>query len=489
MNLSSALDLAQASLSNASYRTAAISQNISNAKTEGYARRVANYVSGQFGQGPSVSIERVAANAVRDAALDANASAQANQSLVDGYVQLSATVGDPALGTSVGALVGALADALQSAAAQPSSAVLAGAAIRNAGALAAKLNSASAAVQTVRQQADSDLAASVGRINSLLAEFKTANDAVAQGAAAGQKALDAKDTRDAIVASLSQEIGVVARPQSDGGLALYADSGVTLFDRVPRTVKFTASGTLPPGAAGQPVVIDGVDATSPVSPMPVQSGRIAGLIALRDKASVTYQAQLDETARGLVSAFAEGGQGAPDAPGLFTYSGAPAMPGNALQPGLAAQIRVNPNADPAQGGDAARLRDGGISFPGNPAYVYNTANDAGFSQRLQDLADSLQAKRGFDAAAGLNASQSIESYAVASSASLEQGRQDASNRADQTSALRDRAQQALGNATGVNIDDESARMLEVEQSYQASAKLISAINSMFSTLLQAMVPA
>jgi flagellar hook-associated protein 1 FlgK len=43
--------------------------------------------------------------------------------------------------------------------------------------------------------------------------------------------------------------------------------------------------------------------------------------------------------------------------------------------------------------------------------------------------------------------------------------------------------EALSNATGINIDDEYALQLRLEQSYQASSKLITVINAMMQALL------
>ena len=68
---------------------------------------------------------------------------------------------------------------------------------------------------------------------------------------------------------------------------------------------------------------------------------------------------------------------------------------------------------------------------------------------------------------------------------LEGQRKAASDNADYQSALMARASDALSNATGVNIDDEYATQLQLEQSYQASSKLIAVINTMFQTLLDA----
>ena len=41
------------------------------------------------------------------------------------------------------------------------------------------------------------------------------------------------------------------------------------------------------------------------------------------------------------------------------------------------------------------------------------------------------------------------------------------------------------NATGVNVDEEMANLLELERSFEASARLISAIDQMYASLLQA----
>ena len=42
--------------------------------------------------------------------------------------------------------------------------------------------------------------------------------------------------------------------------------------------------------------------------MPLHGGKLAGLAALRDDVTVTYQSQLDEVARGLIETFAESDQ-------------------------------------------------------------------------------------------------------------------------------------------------------------------------------------
>ena len=139
-----------------------------------------------------------------------------------------------------------------------------------------------------------------------------------------------------------------------------------------------------------PSIVDGVPITGSAGVMLAGSGRLTGLAAIRDDIAVTYQNQLDEIARGLIEAFAESDQSAtpslPDAPGLFTYPGAPAMPASGtLLVGLAGAIRINPSVDPSQGGNLALLRDGGIA--GDPAYVYNASGGSAYADRLNQYVD------------------------------------------------------------------------------------------------------
>jgi flagellar hook-associated protein 1 FlgK len=48
-----------------------------------------------------------------------------------------------------------------------------------------------------------------------------------------------------------------------------------------------------------------------------------------------------------------------------------------------------------------------------------------------------------------------------------------------------RTSEALSNETGVNIDEEMALLLDLEHSYEASARLIRAVDEMLSALLSA----
>ena len=154
-----------------------------------------------------------------------------------------------------------------------------------------------------------------------------------------------------------------------------------------------------------------------------------------------------------------------------------------LVPGLAGSIKVNANVDPAQGGDATRLRDGAIS--GNAAYLYNATGAAGFSQRLEQLFDKLGTQQAFDASAGLVGTSTLSGFASSSVSWLQESRKSASADGDYKAALLERASDALTKVTGVNLDEEMTLLLELERSYQASTRLVTTIDNMLAALLQA----
>jgi flagellar hook-associated protein 1 len=484
MSLSIGLDVAVSGLSATAEQTSIVSRNISRAGDPHASRKIANVVTA-YGGVRVASITRAADQALLEKLLAASTGASAQTAITDALNALDATNGDPELDGSPAARVAKFASALQQVAQAPHDAILMRTAVTAASDLANALNSATQTVQQVRAQADADIATSVARLNDLLLQFETVNNRVKLGTASRLDVTDDLDARDRLLTAISEEVGIRTVTRGENDMVLYTDNGLTLFETRPRAVSFEPTQFYLASTTGSQVVIDGVAVTGSAGMMGSASGRIAALTQVRDSIAVTYQNQLDEIARGLVAAFAESDQSAtptlPDVPGLFTWSGAPAMPGGSVQSGLAGTIRVSANVDPAQGGDPTRLRDGAIS--GNPAYGYNATGAAGYSDRLNQLLSSLDASQSFDPAAGAGVSATLSGIAASSVAWLQAARKPASEDADYKSTLAARASEALSNATGVNLDEEMTLLLELERSYQASSKLIGTIDSMFGALL------
>jgi flagellar hook-associated protein 1 FlgK len=488
MSLSVGLDVALSGLSTSSEQTAIVSRNVARANDPYATRKTGNVVTTGNGGIRIASITRAANSALLEKMLSATSVSASQKAIVESLDQLDQTVSDPELDTSPAAMVQKLNDAIQQYAAAPQDPLRAQSAVAAAQNLADSLNVATGAVQDVRAKADAGVADSVTRINTLLSRFETLNTEIVKGTRIGADVTDYLDQRDGVLASLSEEVGIRTITRDNDDMAVFTDSGVTLFDAKARAVTFNSTQLYSAGTTGNAVYVDGVPITGTTGSMLVGSGRLVGLTAVRDSTAVTYQNQLDEVARGLIEAFAESDQTAtpslPDAPGLFTYAGAPAMPASGtLSVGIAGTIKINPSVDPAQGGNLALLRDGGMA--GDPAYVYNSSGGSAFSDRLNQYVSALSASRPFDASAQLTTTATIGGLASSSAAWLQEARKFANDNASYADTVLQRSSDALSKDTGVNIDEEMTSLLELERSYQASTRLITTIDGMLKALLAA----
>jgi flagellar hook-associated protein 1 FlgK len=485
MGLSTATSVAQSSLAAIAAESAAISRNIAGASVSGtFTEKTANVVTTGDGGVQALTVTGAQNPTLFAAMLEATSSSATQTSIANGLSSLEETVGSTNSDTSPAAQLSDFIDSMQSYEASPSNSSLAAAAVTAAGNLTTTLNEATQTVQGVRETADQDMAASVTTINGLLTQFQSVNTQIVTGTATGADISDLEDTRDTILTQLSQQIGISTTTGPDNNMSLYTDSGVTLFQGgTPSTVTFQPTSAYSPGTTGNAVVIDGVPVTGSGATMPIQSGALAGFASLRDDTAVTYQSQLDQIAHGLISATSEAvpsGTTTTQVPGLFTFTGAsgtpPAMPSSAT--GLAGTIEVNPAVDPSQGGNP-ELVGNGINTN------FNTAGDASFTTQIQNLITNLQADQTFSASAGLGTTSSLSNFASSSVSWLEATRQSNSNEGSFQSTLLTSTTSAFTGATGVSLDNEMSKMLDLENSYSSSAQLMTTINSMFTTLVSA----
>lgn len=418
MGLSLALDSARSALLATSSQIATNARNTAGANDPGYSRKIVSLVTGAGGT--TVVVTRASDAALFTRKLSAASAASESQALLDGLTKLSMTVGDTSDAGSPAARLGALNAALQAAANRPDDAGLARTAVESARDLATSLNGAADAVHDARATADQGMADSVARINDLLGQFDIANRAVMRGTASGQDVSDSLDTRDRIVSQLSAEIGISVSDRPGGDMAIYTDSGVTLFDRGARNVSFTPTTAFAAGTVGSAVTVDGVPVTGASSPMRLASGRLAGLASLRDESAVAYENQLDAIAGALIDTFKETGA-AGSKTGLFTAGASGALPGSTA--GLAGRIALNAAVDPTSGGDVTTLRDGGMN---GAAYKANPGTDAAYATRLNGLVAGLATARSFTPGPPLNETATLAGFAADSAGWLEATRKAAS---------------------------------------------------------------
>jgi flagellar hook-associated protein 1 FlgK len=499
MTLSSALNIANSSFATIGTQTAVIASNISNANTPGYSKQIAHVSATDLG-GVTVDSVTRATNAALETQVNSATSLAAMQTAISsGVATLAQTVSDSVSATTSGsqsngnspyAMLSNFSAAISTYQADPGNLSVAQAAVTAAKAAAAAINSAASAVQQVRSHADQGVAQAVNTVNSLLTQFQSVNNGIMSGLASGNNVSTMQDTRDALVTQISQQLGITTNINSNGAMSIYTDTGATLFNMTPGQLSFSSGtgGTLGPNAVGSPVMLNGQPITGANANNQIQSGAIVGLVQLRDQIAPEYQTQLDQLSGTLVTAFQETDQsttnpGLPPLPGLFTAQGLNGVPPASQWAGLANTITVNASVDPAQSGNAFLLRDGGISDTANADYTYNTNNYAGYTGRLAQYNSALQAPATFSASGGIGQTGSLLSYAESSVSWLQSTNQLASNGASYQTSLQTQATAALNNATGVNLDAQLTNMLTIESSYQASAKLVTTVNTMLNALL------
>lgn len=482
MSLTSALNTAQSLLSNTSTQTSVISKNISNASNANYARRSAEVTSNGWGA-EIVRLSRATDDVLFRATLMDTASASGQNTLLKGLDQIRGLLGGNEYERSSSALLGRFQDALQIFASQPGNSSAAQATVADAAVAADAIRSSSQALQKMRGEADAEISRQVGELNNLLGNLRVVNDEIRQATKAGAEVPDALDERGRLLGEISKIIGFTTVTRSDNDIALYTTNGTVLFETVPRAVTFAATSSFDASVTGNAVLIDGVPLSAGNGGATSARGSLAGLLQMRDRVAPEFQSQLDETARALVTIFAESdstGVG-PDLPGLFTWDGGSVPASGTIEPGMALSLRINP-AFAGSATNARLLRDGGANGPG---YVVNTANASGFSELLDGYLVAMGSPMDFDAAAGIDTRTDLMSFTADSAGWLETLRQEADGAAEAKNAAYYRSTEALSNSSGVNLDEEMAKLIELEQSFKASSKLIATVDEMLDTILAA----
>ena len=480
MSLTSAMLMARSSIQARAAEMAIASRNVSNVNNSSYTRlnAVVKNVVSDTGSVVYVShASRMANQAALKATLRAGSLATASGSYANLLNELNPANADP-FGTRLATSIGELNEKLVAYANDPSNLVFGQSVVNSANGIVENLKSAVTEVEEVRLSADAAMERATENINNLLSDIEGLNNKIVAGSGAAQDVNALMDQRDELVKVLSEEVGIDVLEQANNGIAIYTDSGVTLFEKIARDVTFSPSVSLGSGEKGGAIQVDGVAITGEGLSTAVTGGAIAGYAKMRDATAVTMQTQLDETARALIDVFMEepnalAPAGTATKEGLFVDSGA-----LGTTKGLASRIQVND----AVSGNPQLLRDGGIN---GADYISNAAGNDGFSDQLRGYVEELTKSRSFSSEAGVNTNSSLESFTANTVSWFGAERKLSVDRSTLDAASFQSSAATLSNKTGVNIDTEMQRLLTIENAYSASARLMTTIDDMFKELLSA----
>jgi len=479
MSLSSSLNNALSGLNVASRAASVVSSNVANATTEGYAPRqieVSSRVVGQVGAGVAVDgVTRIVDEQLLQDRRLADADAGEAEVLSDFYSSFEALIGDPGDVGSLSATISDLEASLISAASTPESEVRLQEVLDSAKDLTTKLNSATDQIQDIRLQADDSIQAHVENLNANLEQLDELNELFVKLTSSGEDTNAIADKRQAIIDDISSIIPIEVHDRSLGQVALYTPGGVKLIDGTVAEIEYTGVGTIVPemtieGGALSGIIFDGREVDFSSSSSVVSGGSLSAAFQVRDELTVEAQADLDAIARDLVERFAAADSSVSG--GLLTDAGADFDPADEV--GLAGRLSVHSGADPDEGGHLWAIRDGlGATLQGS----------VGDSSLILDLTAALTDPKtassgSFSGSLGSSLDLVSDVLSLAST-----NRQNSEANMSFSLALQEGLlTQELEN--GVDTDHELQKLLLIEQSFTANAKVMQTIDELIGQLLE-----
>jgi flagellar hook-associated protein 1 FlgK len=480
LTISGALSHAISGLRAAGRGAEVVSSNISNALTPGYGRRVLELSSSATGTVQIGGITRIVdASLASDKRLAEAEHANAKGS-ADFLARVEQLLGTPDNPASLAGRMSSFQSALITAASRPDATERLSAAVADAQGLVTSLRSASAGIQEARGIADRTIALHVDQMNTALSQVVALNSQITATQVQGGDVSALQDARQRVVETIAILAPVREVPRDNGQIALYTVGGAVLVDGTAAKIGFERSNVVTPYMALSTntlsaVTINGIPVQSGSENGVLRGGAIGSQFAIRDELGVAAQTQIDAIARDLVSRFQDPAVDpslAAGDPGLFTDDGAAFNPVD--ERGLASRLALNAAVDPAQGGDVWRIRDGmNAATPG-------AAGNASVLQSFEAVlnAPRLPASGGF----GGGVYSVIDLVATVTSGIAGQrmiAEQELSYAGTRLTELTERQL-----ADGVDTDDEIQRLLMIEKSYAANAKVIQAVDEMMQTILR-----
>ncbi|NOX72645.1 MAG: flagellar hook-associated protein FlgK [Alphaproteobacteria bacterium] len=484
MSISGALFNAYSGLVAAARTAEAVSNNVSNALTDGYGRRKIELVAASTaGRGTGVRVATV----LRDVDLIAIADRRLAQATAGGkgvnaaaLVRMETVIGIPGDGGSLSDLVTKFEGALLSAQSRPDSQVRLQNTLYAASDLVTQINNISNSTQQLRVDADKSIGNQVELLNKSLTEIAELNRSIRAFTGAGNSPNGLKDQRQRLIDGIADIIPIKTYPRDKGEIAVFSASGAVLLDGLPGEFGFAAAGLITPdmtltSGALSGLTLNGKSIAISGRGSLIGGGTLSASFDVRDNAAPFASSQIDAFARNLMERFESSGLDASlstgDA-GLFTDAGAALVPADEV--GLAGRLAINAAVDPNQGGALWRLRDGlGATAPGE------TGDRTLITGFIEALTGSQATNSGqFSAGAVSLGNLAGDLTALNASARLD------AEQSEVFATSRFRELYLVELESGVDTDQEMQKLLLIETAYAANARVITTVDAMLQSLLE-----
>ena len=496
MTLFSSLSIASSGLAAIQGQINVVSQNVANANTAGYTEELAADTavgSGNDLSGVSIgTVTRVTSTALQTSLFGQNSAVSAATTLSSAWSGIVDALGQTSSGSgSTGSLTEALSG-LQSAFTtldgDTTSPVDQAASVTAGQTVARSFNALAATLTSTRQDAENGVGAAVGAANAALASIGSTSTQIVRMQAQGQSTAGLQDQRDAAMTALSNVMDVKFTQTSTGNMLVSTPNGIILptdpsnGSMSTTTPTLGASDAYPGTIPG--IMLNGVDITSSVS-----GGTLGANITLRDTDVPTAQADLDSLGAGVAQRFSAQGLDmfADDAGNIVGTAATTPPPGGIV--GYAAAMQINPTV---ASNPSLTASGTGLNQAGGPYDVANISTYAFGQNTSSGVAQPAVATTALGPAGTLSSpypgSGSLFDVAASLSSAWGSRADTVSGQQTNSTASQTSISAALSNVTGVSVDTEMSKMVALENSYGANAKVIDAVQTMFSSILDAVDP-
>lgn len=445
------------------------SHNIANANTEGYSRQRAelratiplsvpgfnSVLPGQIGTGVEVaSFERLR-DAFVDRTLREELARYGDASTTLGALdQLEAAFAEPG-DSGLSASLKRFFSALDQVAAHPEDSAARQAFGQMADALAHDFNQLSTDLVSIRQQSDDRLNNQVTEINNISARIAALNTTIGAAVTAGQQPNDLLDERDRLLDDLAHKVDFTYSVNSLNQVTIVFDTNVPINLVDPTTVG-------PP--AGYTVIARAdLDTAFTAPPQQLTSGEVFADETLFNTTIPFYQQRLDDLAASIVNRFnalSAGGFDLTGAAGGDIFDAAQLTAGT-IRLDLVNNILNNPNLIAAASSWLA---------PGEPGNGNN--------------AILMLSERALIQIAPLGATW--ENFYNATVTDLGTRTEQAGRNNQNQAVLTESLQGRRAETAGVSMDEEMSNMLRFQHAYNASARVLTALDDALDTLINRM---
>ena len=424
--------------------------NIANANTPGYTRQIA--VMTPTGQYPTPSVDAQVGpqigtgvtvseyQRVRDDFLDVQVRAQMmNSGYYDavntGLDQVQASLAEPS-SNGLSTLLSNFWGSWQDLGNNPESTAARQAVLQSGQAVADGFNQLSSQLQTFSSQNDQNVQLTLKDLNSTTSQIATLNQQIQQAEQTGLTPNDLLDQRDNLIDHLTTLANVTVVPSTVSGATGEVDIWVGPQTTGTQLVSAASATTIDPS---------GTATASTLSTLlpDLNLGKLGGIEDLGSKIS-SYRTTLDGLASSLHDQV------------------------NTLEPGYFAGA--------AGTATAATLS---VAMTSPSSLVTGAAGNPGDGSTATAVAD-LQTASGSPATAG---SPTIDANYQAFVTTVGSDAQQASSSATTADALTQSLQNRRQSVIGVSLDEEMTNLLKYQRGYQASARALSAMDDMLSTLI------